>query len=138
MSSPSTVSDAGSNALTGERTWKFMHRLRVEATVTDNLKTPDNGAQNPTDPSSSPDCESGIESIAIHRLAETDRPVAIGDLAQSVASARSASSGDPEPQAIQRVYLALVRRHLPAIAERGVVDYSTESGEVRLADGENG
>lgn len=35
---------------------------------------------------------------------------------------------------VQQVYLTLVRRHVPALEERGVVDYDRENGELALTD----
>lgn len=72
---------------------------------------------------------------ALRRLRTREGAVALADLADEVARLeRDAESGVEVPREnVERIRADLYHRHVPKMADAGVVDYDRESDVVRLA-----
>ncbi|RXK51361.1 DUF7344 domain-containing protein [Halorientalis pallida] len=71
--------------------------------------------------------------LAIKCLRERDDALSVRDLSEQVATRETGES--PAPRDKRRsVYVSLHQTHLPKLDELGIVDYDTDSKEVRLCD----
>lgn len=71
----------------------------------------------------------------LHRLSETETPLALADVAEDIADWEAESSQtDCSDEAIGSVQVALHHVHLPMLAEADLVQYDVEQRTVELAD----
>ncbi|MDS0296475.1 DUF7344 domain-containing protein [Halogeometricum luteum] len=75
---------------------------------------------------------------AVESLGECRTPVPVADLADDVATRDYAAPlSDISAEERERVLISLHHRHLPKLADRGIVVYARERGEISLtAEGE--
>ncbi|WP_336002738.1 DUF7344 domain-containing protein [Halorientalis halophila] len=72
--------------------------------------------------------------LAIKSLREMEAAMSVRDLSEEVATRETGE--EPAPRDKRRsVYVSLHQTHLPKLDELGIVDYDTDSKEVRLRDG---
>lgn len=77
--------------------------------------------------------EDPVRAAVLSTLAEAGGSLALASVADRVADDVDGATGTSRRERVQRLYLALVRRHVPALEEHGIVVYDRASGELRLA-----
>ncbi|NIB98046.1 hypothetical protein [Halobacterium sp. R2-5] len=70
----------------------------------------------------------------LHRLNETETPLALADLAEDIVDWEADSSQADSAEGIKRVQVALHHVHLPMLAEADLVEYDAAQRAVKLAD----
>lgn len=79
--------------------------------------------------------------LVLYHLRERGGAASVAALSRAVAAHETdAAPADVESEVLVRVYVSLLGRHLPALAERGLIAYDEDSGVVSLdaADGPAG
>ena len=72
--------------------------------------------------------------MILDRLRRANGPVVLAELACDIVAEMSDRNRATVPhEQIQRVYLVLVRQEVPALEQRGIVEYSRDDGTLRLA-----
>lgn len=75
-----------------------------------------------------------IRAATLECLQRADEPQGLVEVAECVADAVDGLPGGSRRERVQRVYLQLVRGHVPALEDRGAVEYDPENGTLGLAD----
>jgi len=71
----------------------------------------------------------------LYYLREYGGPVELTDLAEELAAWENDTTvAEISPQARKRVYVSLYQTHVPKLDEAGLIDYDSDSGELRLSD----
>lgn len=74
-----------------------------------------------------------LRASALRCLRRADGPLPVATVAGRIVAERSESEPDSvSPAQVQRIYLALVRREVPALEQRGIVEYSPDDGTLEL------
>lgn len=76
--------------------------------------------------------------LILQILEETDRPLALRDLAEDIVRAeRNLEGPEPDHDAIQQCRLTLYHKHIPKLAESDLVHYDSRKRTVRTVEGES-
>jgi DNA-binding transcriptional ArsR family regulator len=71
----------------------------------------------------------------LYYLREYGGPVELTDLAEELAAWENDTTvTEISPQARKRVYVSLYQTHVPKLDEAGLIEYDSDSGELRLSD----
>lgn len=69
--------------------------------------------------------------FVLHYLGQQDRPVELRELADEVARWETGSESLSRKER-KRVYVSLYQTHIPRLADAGVIDYDSDTGQIQL------